>query len=102
MHFAFFGRRGIKSARLCQEDWHRVTVELVVTPEFTASEKEAVLRTLEQKTLGKLHYEVRLVDRIVQETPGKFKFVVSRLGSEIGGAGNHRDAPVESCVQGVR
>jgi phenylacetate-CoA ligase len=82
MHFAFFGRRGIKMARLCQEDYERVTVELVVTPQFTAAEQAALVKTLEHKTFGKLRYEIRLVERIVQEKPGKFKFVISRLQQE--------------------
>jgi phenylacetate-CoA ligase len=85
--FAFFGRDSIKSARLCQEDWERVTVELVVTPQFTPGEQAALVKTLEHKTFGKLRYEVRLVDRIVQQTAGKFKFVVSRLQQEPKGTG---------------
>jgi phenylacetate-CoA ligase len=79
MHFAFFGRKGVKKARLCQEDWSRVTVELVVTPQFTPSEQAALMRSLQEKTAGKLCYELRIVDRIIQEVPGKFKFVISRV-----------------------
>jgi phenylacetate-CoA ligase len=97
MHFAFFGCRGIKTARLCQEDWTRVTVELVATPQFTPSEQAALVKTLTEKTAGKLRYEIRIVDRITQQTPGKFKFVISRIAGP--GSVCDLDLPVEPCLK---
>ena len=79
MSFAFLGRRGIKKARLVQEDIKTVIVELVTTAEFDQAERRALLSALEHKVEYRLRFEIRTVDDIVQETPGKFKFVVSRL-----------------------
>lgn len=80
MHFALFGRRGIRKARLTQEDYHRVIVELLVTEEFDQAERKALLDALGRKVEHELNFELKLVDEIVQDTPGKFKFVVSRVG----------------------
>jgi len=83
MHFAFFGRRGIKKARLVQEDLTKVQVELVITPEFTQVERAALLHGLETKVDKKLVFDFHCVDDIVQEQPGKFKFVVSKLAANM-------------------
>ena len=83
MHFAFFGRRGIKKARLVQEDLSKVQVELVVTSEFAQAEQAALRDALERKVENRLTFEFRMVRDIVQENPGKFKFVVSRLKTEM-------------------
>jgi phenylacetate-CoA ligase len=77
-HFAFFGRRGVRKARLIQEDFHHVTIELVVTAEFDQAERKALLDALQEKVQHQLDFELRIVDAIVQQSPGKFKFVVSR------------------------
>jgi phenylacetate-CoA ligase len=78
MHFALFGRRGVRKARLIQEDFRHVTVELIVTDEFDQAERDALLTALREKVQNQLDFELRVVDTIQQETPGKFKFVVSR------------------------
>ena len=87
MSFAFFGRRGIKKARLVQEDIHTVTVELVATAEFDEAERTALLGALERKVEHKLSFVFKLVNDIVQETLGKFRFVVSRLNVPRGSGG---------------
>jgi phenylacetate-CoA ligase len=79
MSFAFFGRRGIRKARLVQESFETVTVQLVVTPDFDERESALLLEALERKVDHKIKFRPRIVDDIVQETSGKFKFVVSRL-----------------------
>lgn len=81
MAFAFFDRRGIKKARLLQDDFGTVTVELVVTSEFDAAERAALLDCLGRKVKHEVTFELKIVRDIVQETPGKYQFVVSRLKS---------------------
>jgi phenylacetate-CoA ligase len=76
--FAFFNRRGVRKARLIQEDFRHVTVELVVTDEFDPAVGQALLSALQEKVQHQLEFEIRIVDAIVQQSPGKFKFVVSR------------------------
>lgn len=77
--FAFFGYPGLKKARLIQEEYDKVTVELVVTPEFGEAHRSALLDALGRKVEHRIKFELRPVAEIVQEAPGKFKFVVSRL-----------------------
>jgi phenylacetate-CoA ligase len=79
MSFPFLGRRGIRKARLIQEDSDTVTVEIVVAREFDQAERVALLDALKRKVDHKMTFRVKIVDDIVQETPGKFKFVVSKL-----------------------
>jgi phenylacetate-CoA ligase len=79
MHFAFFGRRGVKKARLIQEDLETVKVELLVDSQFDQSERDAVLDALARKVGGRLTFRLCFPDEIRQKTPGKFKFVVSHL-----------------------
>jgi phenylacetate-CoA ligase len=79
MHFAFFGRRGIRKARLIQTDLNTVKVELVVTPQFNITERTALTNALKQKVNDKLSFELQIVDDIVQQTSGKFKFVISNV-----------------------
>jgi phenylacetate-CoA ligase len=95
MAFAFFGRRGLKKARLIQEDYRRVVVELVTTAEFDAAERAALLGALESKFSGKIAFELRFVESITQQKPGKFKFVVSNLknAAQRAFAGEERAAP---------
>jgi phenylacetate-CoA ligase len=81
MHFALFGRRGIRKARLTQENYRRVVVELVVTEEFDQAERAALLDALARKVEDGLTFELQLVNDIVQDAPGKFKFVVSRVAA---------------------
>ncbi|HPI74374.1 MAG TPA: hypothetical protein PLZ01_13255, partial [bacterium] len=78
MHFAFFGRRGIQKARLIQENLNSVQVELVTTPEFDQQEAEQLREALLVKVNRQLSFTFVYRDDIRQETPGKFKFVVSR------------------------
>lgn len=79
LSFAFFGRRGIKKARLIQEDLDTVTVEVLADPEFDQPEQDALVRALEAKVGGRLTFRLEFPEDIRQEAPGKFKFVVSRL-----------------------
>jgi phenylacetate-CoA ligase len=79
MRFAFRGGRGFKKARLVQEDLGRVTVELEVTGDFDQAARAELLNALEARFGDKLVFDIKIVDEIVQETPGKFKFVVSKL-----------------------
>lgn len=79
MHFVLFGRRGIKKARLIQDDMDSVKVELVVTVEFDDNERTALEDALQSKLENKLKFELEFKDDINQETPGKFKFVVSKV-----------------------
>ena len=44
---AFFGRRGVKKARLIQEDLDVVIVELCVDAPFDQAEQDALLQALE-------------------------------------------------------
>ncbi len=81
MHFAFFGRRGIKKARLVQTSHERVRVELVVDAAFDEVERRALLDALDGKVDRELQFDLQVMDEIRQATPGKFKFVVSELGS---------------------
>jgi hypothetical protein len=83
MHFAFFGRNGIKAARLIQEDYRKVKVEIIATAEFVPEERKKLLEVLENKVENKLKFEIKLVDTIKQEASGKFKFVVSKLKKNI-------------------
>ncbi len=78
MAFAFFGRKGLQKARLIQEDLHSVQVELVTTTEFDQQEAEALREALLRKVDRHLSFTFVYRDDIRQETPGKFKFVVSR------------------------
>jgi len=75
----FWGRRGIRKARLIQEGFDTVTVEVVAAREFDQAERTAVLDAMERKVDHKVAFNFKIVDDIVQETPGKFKFVVSKL-----------------------
>ena len=79
MHFAFFGRHGIKKARLIQNDLTKVNVELVVTEQFNATERAKLMNALRQKVSDNLAFEFLIVDDIIQQTPGKFKFVICNL-----------------------
>jgi phenylacetate-CoA ligase len=79
MHFAFFGRRGVKKARLIQDDLDKVTVELVADTEFDQAERHMLVSAMERKVDGKLNFALRFLDDIRQDEPGKFKFVVSHL-----------------------
>jgi len=79
MHFAFFGRRGIKKARLVQNDLTKVKVELVVTEQFDTAEREELKKALRQKANDSISFEFHIVDDIIQNTAGKFKFVISNL-----------------------
>jgi phenylacetate-CoA ligase len=79
MRFAFRGGRGFKKARLVQEDLGRVTVELEVTNDFDQSARAEILHALGSRFGDKLVFDIKIVDQIVQETPGKFKFVVSKV-----------------------
>lgn len=79
LSFAFLESKGLKKARLIQEDLSKVTVELIVTPEFNQTEKEALMDELKRKVEDRIRFEFKYVNEIIQETPGKFKFVVSRL-----------------------
>jgi phenylacetate-CoA ligase len=81
MSFAFFGRRGIKTARLVQNDPTRVTVQLVATNEFDELERIELLNALRRKVEDKISFALEVVDNITQQTPGKFKFVVSNVRS---------------------
>ena len=79
MSFAFFGRRGIKKARLLQNDLTTVTVELVTTAEFDNAEHIELMNALKRKVNDKVSFKLNIVNDIIQETPGKFKFVVSSV-----------------------
>jgi phenylacetate-CoA ligase len=79
--FAFFDRPGLRMARLVQEDLRRVTVEVVADADFDGRVGSALVQDLERKVEGTIRFEIKHVDRIEQEEPGKFKFVVSRLGN---------------------
>ena len=79
MHFAFFGRRGIKKARLVQNEMAKVKVELVVTEQFGTSERDALMTALRQKVNDSLTFQLHIVDDIIQNTAGKFKFVICNL-----------------------
>jgi phenylacetate-CoA ligase len=90
MHFVFYGRRGIRKARLIQESLDAVTVELVVDSTFDQAEKASLLEAMERKVGGRLTFHLQVVKEIRQETPGKYKFVVSRLP--------RAEAPVAAAV----
>jgi hypothetical protein len=62
-----------------QEDLGRVTVELEVTDDFDQSARAELQNALGSRFGDKLVFDIKIVDQIVQETPGKFKFVVSRV-----------------------
>ncbi len=79
MHFAFFGKKGIKKARLIQRDYRKVTVELVPDAAFDEGERNTLLADLNKKVDKKLTFEIKIVDSIAQEGSGKFKFVLSEL-----------------------
>jgi phenylacetate-CoA ligase len=83
MHFAFFGRKGIQKARLIQENFQSVDVELVVNDAFTDQERTLLLDTLTAKVDRQLSFNFVYRDDIIQETPGKFKFVVCRCKPSI-------------------
>lgn len=79
MHFIFYGCKGIQKARLIQDDIDHVTVEMVITPEFDETEKMKIFDGLSNKVRHMITFDLKVVDNIVQEEPGKFKFVVSTL-----------------------
>ena len=79
MHFAFFGRKGIKTARLIQKDYQTVIIELVPTPEFVEEERSQLLEVLTNKVENKLTFVLNIVEEISQKNSGKFKFVVSEI-----------------------
>ena len=62
-----------------QEDLGRVTVELEATNDFDQSARAELLNSLRSRFGNKLVFDIKIVDQIVQETPGKFKFVVSKV-----------------------
>ena len=78
MHFAFFGRKGIQKARLIQENLQTVQVELVVTDDFDQNEAALLMDTLLAKVNHQLTFDFIYRKDILQETPGKFKFVICR------------------------
>jgi len=84
LHFAFFGRRGIVKGRIIQDNTAGIRVELVTTSEFDATEQATLQETLMKKLDGKLAVDIQRVPEIVQETPGKFKFVVCKLDRKPG------------------
>jgi phenylacetate-CoA ligase len=76
MHFAFFGRKGIQKARLVQENLQSVNVELVASPDFNESERTQLMDILLRKVDHQLVFHFVYKEDIVQEKPGKYKFVV--------------------------
>jgi len=87
MHFAFFGRKGIQKARLIQDNRHAVQVELVTAPEFTDSEANQLMNALLAKVDHQLTFHFIYRDDLLQENPGKFKFVVCRCKPKDGSPG---------------
>jgi phenylacetate-CoA ligase len=79
LSFAFFGLQGLHKARLTQLDYEKVIVEVVIDTSFGQSQRELLLKNLERKVNGKLTFEIKEVNEIIQETPGKYKFVVSKI-----------------------
>ncbi len=79
LSFAFFGLKGLHKARLTQIDFKKVIVEVVVDSNFDQSQQEILLKNLERKVNGKLIFDIIEVNDIIQETSGKFKFVVSKI-----------------------
>lgn len=77
--FAFFDRPGLVKARLVQLDWENVRIEVVAQDEFTTDVQSALLAALERKVAGKVKFHIQRVEEIIQETPGKFKFVTSLI-----------------------
>jgi phenylacetate-CoA ligase len=75
--FAFFDRPGLMKARLIQTDWEYVRVEIVATAEFTKEIRQDLVDALEKKVDHQIHFQIQQVADIRQDTPGKFKFVIS-------------------------
>jgi phenylacetate-CoA ligase len=78
-HLNFYYRKGLKKARLVQDSLEHVRIEVVADDEFDDRVRSGLLQDLERKVEGAIKFEIQPVDRIEQEKPGKFRFVVSRL-----------------------
>jgi len=77
--FAFYGCPGLIKARLTQDASDHVSVEVVSSNLFDAEARGSLIDRLVKKVDGRLRFELVDVGEIIQETPGKFKFVVSRI-----------------------
>ena len=54
LSFAFFDRSGLRKARLIQENYQNVIVEMVITNDFSQAEKMSLIDTLEKKVEHKI------------------------------------------------
>ena len=78
-HFPFYGRKGIVKARLIQEDFQQVNVEVVATEAFNQTEEDILLDLLNKKVDNKLQFQIKRVNEIKQSVAGKYRFVVSKV-----------------------
>ncbi len=74
--FAFFDKKGLQKARLVQRDLETVDVQLVVTSEFNEQARQELLKMLQAKVNNEIQFNFLYQDDIIQDSPGKFKFVV--------------------------
>ena len=88
LSFAFFGLKGLQKARLIQENLDHVLVEIVANEEFDADQRNMLVTALNIKVEQKLSFQLKSVNEIHQESPGKFKFVVSKFNAN--NVSNHK------------
>lgn len=73
---------GMRQFKIIQEDLHRVTLQLVITPEFSKEiQKQRIQKSFQhflgQNTVVDIHY----VADIPPEPSGKYRYVVNRLAT---------------------
>jgi phenylacetate-CoA ligase len=84
LHFAFFFLRGIRMAQLVQEHSDSLDVYLVTTKDYQEEISTHLTHELKNKLGKSMKINVHIVQEIPYSSPGKFKFVINKLGDGLG------------------
>ena len=75
---------GIKEAQIIQEDYDRIVVKVVVTKDFCSRDQNLLTEELKRRIGPTISVSIIQVDEIPRSRAGKFRSVLSRVGSKEG------------------
>ncbi len=94
-------QEGIREFKVIQHELTRVEVQVIPDARWRAETLAAIERGLGGRLGPDVKVETRLVDHIAPEASGKYRYVVSRVGSGVGGHASASEAWPNAMAEAV-
>ena len=75
----FKGLTSIKEAQIIQEDYSRISLNIVPDDDFNEKDGHSVVSELKKRLGENVHIDINIVDQIERTKSGKFRSVISKV-----------------------